>query len=342
MTLLDLKAEPSIIDSDESLQLITGQIVVSQTLLVAQKLGLFRVLVGKSLTVEEISNALGVSNRSAQALVSCACSARFVCFQKPSYCLTNLGKRYLDPQSKFYYGKVLDLLSDLEAIMSTKAVENAILNNHSQADNGNDIFSNTDAIGNTQAFLEALHYKAIAPAFSWTGNYTLDQFSHFVDIGGGSGVHSIAACLNNSRLKATVCDRNPVLVHTRDYVDSYHLSDRVDLLEMDIWTDSFPEGDVLFFGDIFHDWPREKCLRLAQKAYKALTKGGIIMLHEMLFDEGKTGPLLTAAYNMKMMLWTEGQQFSQKEMVELLEEAGFLDVDVQQSLGNWELVVGRK
>ena len=69
---------------------------------------------------------------------------------------------------------------------------------------------------------------------------------------------------------------------------------------------------------------------------------GRIILHEMLFNDDKTGPALTSAYNMKMLLWTEGRQYSFREIQEILEKAGFSNVMRINALGNWSLVVGHK
>jgi hypothetical protein len=45
---------------------------------------------------------------------------------------------------------------------------------------------------------------------------------------------------------------------------------------------------------------------------------------------------------MKMMLWTEGQQFNHSEIKGILNEAGFQSIRVLKSIGNWSLVVGEK
>jgi hypothetical protein len=43
-----------------------------------------------------------------------------------------------------------------------------------------------------------------------------------------------------------------------------------------------------------------------------------------------------------MFMWTEGQQFSGKELSLMLQEAGFIDVDVIPTFGYWHIVTGRK
>ncbi len=109
-----------------------------------------------------------------------------------------------------------------------------------------------------------------------------------------------------------------------------------------MWKDDFPKGDIHFYGDIFHDWDENKCNYLARKSFFSLPINGHIILHEMLFNDEKTGPFLTSAYNIKMMAWTKGQQFSFAEIKNILEKAGFNEITFKKSYGNWWIVIGKK
>jgi hypothetical protein len=108
-----------------------------------------------------------------------------------------------------------------------------------------------------------------------------------------------------------------------------------------MWENPFPKADLHFYADIFHDWPPEKCRFLTRKSFDALDSGGRIVLHEMLFDDDKTGPFATAACSTAMMLWTEGQQFSGAPRAPL-EEAGFRDLEVKPAHGYFSIVTGRE
>ncbi|NGX60487.1 MAG: 3-hydroxy-5-methyl-1-naphthoate 3-O-methyltransferase [Chlamydiae bacterium] len=329
--------------TDEKLQLITGQILVGQAILLAYKLGLFKCLSNGPKSLDELVLSMNLSERSIQSLISCAAALDFVKFNSGKYSLSLIGNKYLNENKTEYYGSVLDLLIEQNEIMSLSSVERAILQNTPQVDNGIDIFSDRMGLGNTNKFVSALHHKAFAPAFHWPTLLNLNPYKKLVDIGGGSGIHTIAACKFNSSLRGLVCDRKPVLEHSNAYIDAFQLNDRVSTTEIDLWEgDYFPEGDICFFGDIFHDWDPGKCLVLAKKCFNTLPKDGLIILHEMLFNEQKTGPFLTSAYNLKMMLWTEGQQFSFSELKTILKKTGFYKIRKIKSLGNWSIVIGEK
>lgn len=343
---LEILAPQNLLDeeifSDENLLQITGQIVTGQTVLVAYSIGLFTELLSTPLSICELSNALNLNKRAVQALVSCACSMHLIEFESGAYQLTALGRSFFDKESPTYYGGALDLLIQHNEIMNYSTIKDAILSNAPQADGGKDIFAGEDSLGGTEDFVRELHQKASAPALHWVKQIDLSVYKSFVDIAGGSGMHTIAACLKNKDLQGTICERKPVLVHTAGYVKSYGLQSRIRMHELDMWSAPFPEGDVFFMADIFHDWDRERCLILAKKCFDSVSVNGKILLHEMLFDEDKTGPALTAAYNMKMLLWTEGQQYSFEEIKGILEEAGFENVTKKQALGNWSLIIGEK
>jgi hypothetical protein len=329
--------------SEEDLQRVTGQIFVGQAILVAYKLGLFNLISKQAKTIQEIALKMKISERAVQAMVSCSCVLNLVEHVANGYQLTQIGRMYLDGDSSAYYGKVFDLLIQEQDVMSYESVKKAILNSEPQVSSGKELFStSSETLASTTNFIESLHYKALKPAFYWPRIVDLEGHRQFVDIGGGSGVHSIAACLNNPQLTAVVCERQSVILHTKKYIKDFRLEGRIEAKALDMWNDPFPRGDVYFFGDIFHDWDREKCMSLALKCYSNLPENGKIILHEMLFSRDKTGPFLTSAYNMKMMVWTEGQQFSFEEMKEILNEAGFKKVEVKKGLGNWSIVIGEK
>lgn len=329
--------------SDENLQLVTGQIVIGQAVLIAYDLGIFKLLSVVPLSIQNIADDLKIKERSAQAIISCCCAMGLIESKDGTiYQLSKIGEMFLNKKSITYYGGVFDLLIRQNEIMNFEIVKKSVLTNSPQVSEGTDIFSNSVGLGGTHDFVRAIHQKGIAPAFHWTKLLELEAYSQFIDIGGGSGIHTIAACLNNPSLRGIVCDRQPVLFHTQEYVKKFNLEKRITLQKLDMWEDQFPAGDVYFLSDIFHDWNKEKCISLAKKCFKSLPQDGLIVLHEMLFNENKTGPFLSAAYNMKMMLWTEGQQFNHSEIQEILHEAGFQSVKILKSLGNWSLVVGQK
>ena len=109
-----------------------------------------------------------------------------------------------------------------------------------------------------------------------------------------------------------------------------------------MWTDPFPPADVHFYSMIYQCWTPEKCRFLTGKSFESLRPGGHILIHEMLYNDEKTGPFPIAAFSMIMLGWTEGEQYSGKEISEMLREAGFGNIQVRPTFGYWGIVTAQK
>jgi hypothetical protein len=112
-----------------------------------------------------------------------------------------------------------------------------------------------------------------------------------LDVGGGSGVHSIGAALRWPALQAVILDLASVCEVAEEYIASSGLQDRIGTRAFDIWIDPFPKADLHFYSDLFHDFTSGKCLALARKSFADLEAGGRIIVHEMQMTAGKLVPL---------------------------------------------------
>ncbi len=57
----------------------------------------------------------------------------------------------------------------------------------------------------------------------------------------------------------------------------------------------------------------------------------------MLFNSEKTEPFSVAGFDVSMLLWTEGQQFSGAELSSMLAEAGFIEIAIIATQGCWHI-----
>jgi hypothetical protein len=100
---------------------------------------------------------------------------------------------------------------------------------------------------------------------------------------------------------------------------------------------------VHFYSQIFHDWPPERCRFLTRKSFESLEPGGRLLIHEILYNDEKSGPLAAAAMSVQMLLFYEGgRQYSGRELTAMLAESGFAEVEVRPTSGYWSIVSGRK
>jgi cyclopropane fatty-acyl-phospholipid synthase-like methyltransferase len=179
-------------------------------------------------------------------------------------------------------------------------------------------------------------------ASAWPNLINLAGHRLMLDIGGGSGAHAIGAVLKVRDLQAIVLDLEPICEVAQEFIVQYGLQDRIKTYVSDMWNDPFPEADLHFYSNIFHDWPADKCKFLAEKSFASLGSGGRIIIHDVLYNDEKTGPFAPAAYSMLMMAWTEGESYSGLELSAMLKAAGFQDTQICPAFGYYGVVTGVK
>ncbi len=313
-------------------------------LLLAHRLKIFPLLAEGPRTLAEICNALSIQQRPAEAILTVATSLGFLSLQEERYALTAVAEEYLLESSPNYFGFFWDLMIANYQVCSFSTLEKAVLTDSPQAYGGGDIFkSHEEQIELLHRFTRGMHSISITSAFVWPEVFDFSQHRVMLDVAGGSAAHSIGAALKLPNLKVIFLDFLQVCEIAQEYIGQYGLQERIKTQEINIWNDHWPSADLHFFSNIYHDWTPEKCHFLTAKSFNSLEPGGgRIVIHEMLYNDEKTGPFPSAAYSMMMMGWTEGKQYSGLELSAMLQEIGFEDIQIRKAFGYYSIVTGRK
>lgn len=317
----------------------------SAAILAAHKLKMFALLGEQPRTLSEVCKELKLAARPAEALLSISAAAGFVELHAGRYCLTAVAEDYLLESSPTYFGSHWhNLIIDLESTYTISSVVKAAQTDSPQAYGGRDwTKSHAEQAELARAFTKAMHSTSMAPALAWPEKLDLSACLSMLDIGGGSGAHCIGALTRWPQLRATVFDLAPVCEAAAEIAVQHGLSDRISIHVGDLWEGALPPADLHFYGMIFHDWGPEKCRFLTQKSFDALPHGGRIIIHEMLFNDDRTGPWPVAAFNITMLLWcVGGQQYAGKQLSEMLAGVGFQQIEVMPTFGYWSIVTGVK
>lgn len=314
-----------------------------RTFLVAYDLKIFPLLAEKPKTLAEVCEALQINYRPAEALLAMSVSMGLLQVKDGCYSLTSFAEDYLLESSSTYLGGFLDFAIANDHVFSFESIKKAVLTNSSQVYSGDKLFqSHQEQAALARAFTHATHSHSMGAALAWPEVIDLSGYRLLLDIGGGSGAHAIGATLKWPDLQALIVDLAPVCEVAQEFVMNYGLQSRIKTQVSDMWSQPFPAADLHFYSDIYHDWPPQKGRFLTQKSFESLEPGGRIIIHEMLYDEQKTGPSAVAAYDIAMLLWTEGQQYSARELSTMLMEVGFTDIEVKPTFGYWSIVTGCK
>jgi acetylserotonin N-methyltransferase len=188
------------------------------------------------------------------------------------------------------------------------------------------------------------HARNFSPTVKAARAGLFSGITHLVDVAGGTGTFSIPLMLEYPQMKVTMIDLPPVVEIARDYLARYGLENRVTLRGMDVFQKKWSLGDcdAIFFGNFLHGSNDEQCEFFCKQSFDALQEGGQIFIHEMIWNDDKDGPLVTALWNAKMRSICSGRQRTANELSALCRAAGFEDDRVIQTSGCWSLVCGRK
>ena len=145
-----------------------------------------------------------------------------------------------------------------------------------------------------------------------------------LDVGGGSGVYAIACAEAYLHLQAIVMESPPVDAIARRTIQAATLANRIGVVVADMFTAEWPAGcDAHLFSNVLHDWDEPDCRRLIDASAAALPEGGRILIHDMLLNDDKTGPLWAAEYSVLLATVTQGRIYSTAEIRGWLATAGF-------------------
>lgn len=318
---------------------------ISFTLRMAYELGLFdKLKEPKDLSI--VAKELNIAERALQAVLSVCCTTGLVTVNNNKlYGLTDISKYFFTDGSPGSLGRLIGVNVQYAAeALSYNAFKNAVLLNNSVVYEKQDIFKvhEQDAKA-AENFTCAMHFKSLLASSIWPKVIDLSSHQVMLDIGGGSGVHTIGACKIYPNLKGIILEIPTIGKIAQKYIEEANLRERIGIIDRNMWKDDFPQADIHFYSDIFHDWPLEKNKMLVKKSYEQLSYGGEILIHEIFFNDEKSGPLSAALYNCEMLLWTSGQQLSKKEIFNMLKEVGFKNIQIiPTGLGDFSIAVGKK
>jgi hypothetical protein len=309
------------------------------TLAVADELGVFAALADRGATAEELSSTLEIEGRATESMLGLFSSLGFLVRADDRFHLTEVARTYLLPTSDYYWGGFLRRIRTIP-IDCTKLVGSLRRGQATQEARVSSAWRAPQPPAEALVgFTHAMHAHSFSLAMRAVSRFGLAGVTRFLDVAGGSGSYSIAAAHTYPQLHCSVLDLGPVCDVTRTYIAKHAIADRVDAIAGDMFEDAWPTGyERIFFSDIFHDWDDERCRALARRAFEALPREGRVLVHEMILGDAKDGPLNAIAYSMVMVFVTEGRQRSARELIEILESAGFVAPSTTMTAEGYALI----
>ena len=173
-------------------------------------------------------------------------------------------------------------------------------------------------------FIGAMHYfgleqqAAFVEAIDWRG------VRRVLDLGGGSGVFSIAFCRANPEIEATLFDQPAVITLAEKYVRDAGLLDRIHFRRGDMLEDDIGGGwDLVWLSNVIHSMGPEAVRALFHKVAGALHPGGRLVLRDFILEDDRIQPPGGALFALNMLVNTpSGRCYTRSELWQWLQDAG--------------------
>ena len=312
---------------------------------------LFAKLSARPVTHDELAATIGLEQRPFAVLLTALRAMGLVTRDEQGrFTLTPLAREHPVPSGEFDVGGYVGLAADSPGVVAM--VER--LRTNRPPGTGEDeagaafiyrdgVRSAMDEEASARHLTMALAGRAknVAPVLA--ERVPLADTRLLVDVGGGSGLYSIAYLRRFAGLRAVVCDRAEVLKVAREMAQLYKVSDRLECWSGDMFVDPLPaEADCILLSNVLHDWDVPECRQLVQSCAAALPSGGRLLIHDVFLSNAHDGPLAVALYSAALFSITEGRAYSAAEYREWLVEAGLEPQPIVPTLVHCGALEGRK
>jgi predicted O-methyltransferase YrrM len=317
---------------------ITFAFQQSRIILTAFELGIFTELDKGAKTSGEVAAALNADARAADRLMDALVSIGLL--SKSENKFSNR-----EPASDFLVKGKPGYLSGL---MHTVNLWNAWSTLTESVRKGTSVIRESEKKSSNnwvEPFIEAMHFRAQKQAPMDIALIDLDGVNTVLDLGGGSGVYSIAVARASDNAKITLFDLPDVIKLSKKYVEKEKLSDRIGFLSGDYKKDNIGSGyDLIFLSAIVHSNSYEENEALVKKCADALNEGGRVIIQDFLMSEDRTEPLLGAIFSLNMLVETKaGDTFTEKEISTWMENAGLKLIARKDTASpGYSQVIGKK
>ncbi len=289
----------------------------------------FRLLADRPYAFAEFRAALELAERPAVVLTTALKAFRLVQETDGKLSLTKLASEHLSPEGYFnvrdYIGLAAESPGVLDMVARLKSNRPA---NADQEETGV-AFIYRDGMRSAMEDSESARHLTLALAgrAKNVAPYLAEQLPMtegvLLDVGGGTGIYSIACLKAHPKLRAIVLDRPEVLKVAEEFAEEFGVVDRLDCQPADMFANPLPKADQVLLSNVLHDWDVPECEELIARCVKALAPGGRLLIHDVFLNDNLDGPLPIALYSAALFSLTEGRAYQRPGIPRMADRKSF-------------------
>jgi SAM-dependent methyltransferase len=298
----------------------------SQTLMTANRLGVFDLLAEAPATAADVGRRLGLDTRMTELFLN-ACAGLGLCEKDGErYSNSPVSQAFLTAASPASMQNSISFMDDLYRTWGD--LETA-MRSGGPAKTAETYLGTDEA--QTRHFVYSMHDRAMAIGRALPDVVDLTGRRRMLDVGGGPGTFSALLTGRYEGLQADVLELAGVADVAEQILEETGAADRVHMRRGDYHDSDFGSGyDVVLMSGMFHRETAGNCRRLIGKARDCLEPGGLLIVNDVFTDEDGTTPEFSALFGITMMLTApDGCVHADADVVRWMGREGFLDVAVR-------------
>lgn len=298
--------------------------MLPRVLLTAVELGLFPLLAERPLTLAEVAASIQGDERATRIVLDALAAAGLLEKDGDTYRLPPALRPILGPGDE----TVLPMLGHCTHLWRTWANLTQVVRAGAPTGLPTDLPQVPQE--HWDAFIGGMHVIGTGTAPRIVSRIDLRGVRKLLDVGGGSGVYTIAMLQAEPALRAVLFDQPPVIEIARTYLAAAGLLDRVDLVPGDFTKDVLPPGnDLACLSAIIHMNSPAENRALYHRIAEALVPGGRLVIRDHVMDPSRTRPRAGALFAVNMLVGTPGgDTYTLEEIEGDLRAAGFSEVSL--------------
>ncbi|HEY0813432.1 MAG TPA: methyltransferase [Pseudonocardia sp.] len=296
--------------------------IASKALFAALEIGVFTALADGPCTPAELAAVLAVAPHRMSTLLRALAALGLVVEDGDGFANGPAAARHLVRGAHGDIGEYYRLQIGRQIYPALIHLDAGIAGKGSAFDGFADLMSRTDE---ATTFTVAQHTGSLGAARTLAERLPLPGACRLLDVGGGSGAFSIAFCRANPDLLATLLDFPEVLDIARGCRDAEGLEARIELRAGDATQERWPgEQDVVLMSYLVSALSETEVDEVLGAAHRSLRRGGLLVVHDFMLDDGRPGPVAAALWFLQYLAWRpEALSFTTAELGDRLKRAGF-------------------
>ncbi len=304
--------------------------MASKALFAALNVELFNRLSGQQKDVGQLAAETGIAPNRLEALLTSCVSLGLLTKFGTLYGNAPAAERYLVSSDPAYFGDYYRFQIDRQVYPYMERLDAALAGEEVRG-LYSEQFSDTEA---AESFIVGQHSGSVGPGRMLARSVELGERATLLDVGGGSGAFSIALCQRNPGLRATILDFPNVIELARRFTAEAGLAERFRFVPGNAVETAWPEGqDVVLMSYLLSAVGEAEVRALIERAWGCLDGGGLLILHDFIVNQQKTGPTLAALWCLPMLLGNpEAVAITPELLIGLLKEQGFVELSAREML----------